>query len=354
MDIKINRTKKPRVKPADDSLLGFGKVFSDHIFLMEYEEDKGWYRPRIEPYHNLPINPASPVLHYGQQIFEGLKAYSSPTSDVLLFRFRDNAERMNKSAERMCMPAIDIDKQCKAIKTIVDIERDWVPKSSGTSLYLRPAMIADGSALGSHPAKRYIYFIICSPVGTYFKQGLSPIAIHVEDTDVRAVRGGVGYAKTGGNYAASFRASSLAAEEGYHQVLWLDGIERKYIEEAGAMNIMFMLEDTLCTPSLDGSILPGITRASILQLARDMGIKTEERKISIDEILEAGKTGKLRESFTTGTAAVVAPVGVIRYRGLRLEINMGNTGPTTKLLYDSLTRIQQGIALDPYRWVTKV
>ena len=354
MNIDIKRTTIPRVKPEDERKLGFGRVLSDHMFLMEYDEDRGWHDPRIEPYHSLSIDPASPGLHYGQQIFEGLKAYRSPNGEILLFRFRENAERLNRSAERMCMPGIDVDEQCEAMRTIVDVERDWVPNSRGTSLYLRPAMIADGSALGSHAAKRYIYFIICSPVGAYFKGGLTPIAIHVEDTNVRAVRGGVGFAKTGGNYAASFLIAEAASRKGYDQVLWLDGVERRYVEEVGAMNMMFVIGDSLCTPSLEGSILPGITRDSILQLARDTGLKTEERKISIDEVLEAAESGDLHEAFGAGTAAVVAPVGVLEYRGRRVEIGGGETGPIARKLYDTLTGIQQGIIADTHGWVTRV
>jgi branched-chain amino acid aminotransferase len=354
MNIEIMRTTNPRGKPEDENVLGFGKVFSDHMFLMEYDVGIGWHSPRIEPYRSLSIDPASPALHYGQQIFEGLKAYRSPENDILLFRFRENAKRLNQSAERMSMPTIDVEDQCTAIETIVRLEREWVPHSQGTSLYLRPAMIADGSALGSYAARRYLYFIICSPVGAYFRQGLSPIRIYVEDDDVRAVRGGVGCAKTGGNYAASFHAAARAEERGFDQVLWLDGVERQYVEEVGAMNMMFLIGDTICTPSLEGSILPGITRTSILQLAQDMGIRTEERRISIDGLIEAGRSRELKEAFGTGTAAVVAPVGEFEYRGQRVTINGGETGPVTKKLHETLTGIQQGLVADSHGWVTRV
>ena len=354
MDIDIVRTASPRAKPLDKDVLGFGRIFTDHMFMMEYDEGRGWHSPRIEPYRNLSIDPASPALHYGQQIFEGLKAYRSPQGEILLFRFRENAERLNRSADRMCMPIADVDAQCAAIETLVRLERDWVPQGSGRSLYLRPAMIADGSALGSHPARRYLYFIICSPVGAYFNKGLAPISIHVEDENVRAVRGGVGYAKTGGNYAASFKGAARAAERGFDQVLWLDGVERRYVEEVGAMNMMFLIGDVLCTPSLEGSILPGITRDSVLRLARDMGMRTEERRISIEELLAAGRSGELKEAFGTGTAAVVAPVGELGYKGQRMKIGGGETGPVAGKLYEALTAIQQGRADDPHDWVTRV
>lgn len=354
MNIEIKRTLKPKVKPEENSSLGFGKIFSDHMFLMDFDEEKGWHSARIEPYHNLSINPASPALHYGQQIFEGLKAYLSPLGEALLFRFRDNAERMNRSAERMCMPLIDVDEQCEAIKTIVGIERDWIPKGRGTSLYIRPAMIADGSVLGSHAAKRYIYFIICSPVGAYFNQDLSPIAIYVEDKDVRAAKGGVGFAKTGGNYAASFKASKCASKKGFDQVLWLDSVEREYVEEVGAMNMMFVIGNSLHTPSLEGSILPGITRDSILEIARQMGINAQERRISITEIMEAAESGELSEAFCTGTAAVVAPVGMLEYIGHRYEIGKGKAGPLSRKFYETITGIQQGLIPDKHGWVTRI
>ncbi len=354
MNIDIVRTENPRAKPDAENRLSFGRIFTDHMFLMEYDEGRGWHSPRIEPYHPFLLDPASPALHYGQQIFEGLKAYRSPQDEILLFRFRENAKRMNRSADRMCMPIADVDLQCEAIKAIVRLEREWVPHGKDTSLYLRPTMIADGSELGSHPARRYLYFIICSPVAAYFSKGLSPIRIYVESECVRAVRGGVGYAKTGGNYAAGFKSIARAKERGFDQVLWLDGVEHRYVEEIGAMNMMFLIGDTICTPSLEGSILPGITRASILQLAQDAGIRTEERRIPIDELFDAGQSGELREAFGTGTAAVIAPVGELEYRGQTITINRGEVGPVTKKLRDTLTEIQQGLVADPHDWVTRV
>ncbi len=354
MEIRINKTTAPKAKPQDESKLGFGKIFSDHMFIMEYTEGKGWHDARIQPYQRLSLDPSSTVLHYGQEIFEGLKAYRAKNGDVLLFRARDNAIRLNRSAERLCMPPIDPDFNYKAIATLVDVERDWVPHSEGTSLYIRPTMIANDEALGVHAAKNYIYYIICSPSGAYYPEGLAPVKIYVEDEYVRAVKGGMGFAKTGGNYAASIIAGEKAAQRGYTQVLWLDGVERKYIEEVGAMNMMFLIGDTLVTAALEGSILPGITRASVLTLAHEMGIKVEERKIPIDEIMELGENGGLTEALGTGTAAVVSPVGELTYRDKTIIINNGEIGPLTQKFYNTLTSIQWGNAPDTHGWVTRV
>lgn len=354
LNISITKTGNPKAKPQDESKLGFGAKFSDHMFIMDYDEGKGWHDARIVPYGPLTLDPASPVLHYGQEIFEGLKAYRNAAGDVLLFRPRENALRMNRSAERMCMPQIDPDLHVEAIKSIVDCERDWVPKSAGTSLYLRPTMIADGSELGVHAAKKYIYYIICSPSGAYYKNGLAPISIYVEDKYVRAVKGGTGFAKTGGNYASSLKAAEEAAAAGFDQVLWLDGTERKYIEEVGAMNMMFLIDGTLVTAALEGSILAGVTRMSILRLAADMGIKIEERQLSVSELMSAGESGALQEAFGTGTAAVVSPVGQLTYKGKTIKINNGQIGALTRKFYDTLTGIQTGAIEDRHGWVVKV
>lgn len=354
MNITVNKTTSPKAKPQDESKMGFGKTFSDHMFIMEYEAGKGWLNPRIQPYQKLAIDPASPVLHYAQEIFEGLKAYRAKSDDILLFRARDNARRLNQSAERMCMPQIDVDMNYEAMATLIDIERDWVPHSPGTTLYIRPTMIADGSELGVHAAHKYIYYIICSPSGAYYATGLAPIRIYVEDEYVRAVKGGTGYAKTGGNYASSLMAAEVAAKKGFDQVLWLDGAERKYIEEVGAMNMMFVIGDTLCTAALQGSILPGITRMSILTLAREMGMKVEERKISVAELMEAGESGDLKEAFGTGTAAVVSPVGELTYKDRSVVVNGGKIGTLTQKFYDTLTGIQLGEIEDTHGWVTRV
>ncbi len=354
MEFTISRTAAPKAKPQDETKLGFGKVFSDHMFIMEFEEGRGWHNARIQPYQSLQIDPASPVLHYGQEIFEGLKAYRSRKDEILLFRARDNARRLNKGAQRMCMPEIDVEDNYQAMAALVDLERDWVPHAPGATLYLRPTLIADGAALGVHRAERFLYFIICSPSGAYYPSGLAPIRIYVEDNYVRAVKGGTGNAKTGGNYAASIKAAEEAAARGYSQVLWLDGVERKYVEEVGAMNMMFLIGDTICTAPVEGSILDGITRKSILTLAGEMGFKVAERKIAISELVEAGESGELKEAFGVGTAAVVSPVGELHYKGKSVIVNDGRIGSVTQKLYDTLTGLQFGEIEDTHGWVTRV
>jgi branched-chain amino acid aminotransferase len=354
VNISFQKAATLKSKPADESALGFGAIFTDHMFIMEYEKGKGWFNPRIQPYQNLSLDPASVVLHYGQEIFEGLKAYRSAENDILLFRAKDNALRLNQSADRMCMPSIDPNETVEAIRAIVDLERDWVPRSSGTSLYLRPTMIASDATLGVHPSHKYLFYVICSPSGAYYPRGLAPVRIYVEDHYVRAVKGGTGYAKTGGNYAASLKAADLAAQKGCEQVLWLDGAEQKYVEEVGSMNMMFIIDGKLCTAALGGTILPGITRDSILTLAREMGLPTEERKIGIEELLQAAKTGALQEAFGSGTAAVVSPVGELVYKDERVVVGGGEIGSWTQKLYDTLTDIQWGRAKDTHGWMTKV
>lgn len=354
MEIKVFPTQQPKPKPADESKLGFGKLFTDHMFIMEHDEKQGWHNARIIPYQNLQLDPASPVLHYGQEIFEGLKAYRSSQGGVVLFRPLENARRMNRSAERLCMPAIDPDIQLAVIKKLVSLEQDWVPRAPGASLYLRPTMIGVGSALGVHPAPRYLYYIICSPSGAYYAGGMSPIRIHMEDKYVRAVKGGVGYAKTGGNYAASLKAAAEAQARGFDQVLWLDGREGKYVEEVGAMNMMFVIGDSVCTAPLEGSILPGVTRDSVLHLARVLGYPVEERRISVEELFAADRQGRLREAFGTGTAAVILPVGEMEYQGRRIVVNENKIGPVTQKLYDHLTGLQTGRIHDSFGWLESV
>ena len=352
MKISVTRTTSPKQKP-DQNKMGFGKVFTDHMFIMDYETGKGWHNPRVQPYQNISLDPASPVLHYAQEIFEGLKAYRASNNDILLFRAMDNARRLNESAERMCMPTIDPEFNYQAISALVDADRDWVPNSPAT-LYIRPTMIADGNALGVHAAHKYIYYVICSPSGAYYSTGLSPVRIFVEDEYVRAVKGGTGFIKTGANYAASLKAAERAEAKGFNQVLWLDGRENKYIEEVGSMNMMFLINDTLTTAPLEGSILSGITRRSVLALAAEMGVKVEERKLSIDELIAAGESGALKEAFGTGTAAVVSPVGELTYRDKTIVVNGGAIGKLTQKLYDTLTGIQFGDIPDTHGWVTRV
>ncbi len=354
MEIDIRKASVLKQKPEDEGSLGFGKIFTDHMFLMEYDVGRGWHDARIQPYGKLEIDPASPVLHYAQEIFEGLKAYRTKEGHVQLFRPQDNAVRLNKSASRMCMPEIDPAFNVEAMKALVDLERDWVPRSEGTSLYLRPTMVADGAELGVHASKRYLYYIICAASGRYYTKGFAPIRIFVEDAYVRAVRGGVGGAKTGGNYAASLRASEEAIKKGYSQVLWLDAVERKYVQEVGAMNMMFVIGDTVCTAPIDGSILDGITRRSVLQLVRDMGYKVEERPVSIDELYAAGEKGLLKEALGTGTAAIITPVSELCYKERCLIMNGGQIGPLTQKVYDTLTGIQRGDISDPYGWTVRV
>ena len=308
LDIKIEKTPCPKEKP-DSATLGFGKKFSDHMFIMEYKEGEGWKNPRIVPFGNISLNPASTVFHYGAEIFEGMKAYRTPEGKIQLFRPYENAKRMNNSAERICLPEIPEEDFVQALEALVKIDADWVPHEPETSLYLRPFTIANDPFLGVHPATEAIFMIIASPVGSYYAEGLNPVSIMIETEDVRAVRGGTGYAKCGGNYGASLRAGKRAEEKGYSQVLWLDGVERKYIEEVGAMNVMFMVGDEIVTPALTGSILPGITRKSCIELLRSRGYKVTERQFSLEELKEACANGTLKEAWGCGTAAVVSPIG---------------------------------------------
>ncbi len=354
LEIKLVKTTTPKQKPADEASLGFGKFFTDHMFIAEYSVGKGWHDARIVPYGPLSIDPASPVLHYGQEIFEGLKAYRRKDGGIQLFRPMENALRMNRSAERICMPPLDPEFQVKAMKMLIQLEEDWIPSSEGTSLYLRPMMIADGAELGVHPAKHFLYVIICSPSGAYYKNGMQPLRIHIEDYYVRAVKGGIGSAKTGGNYAASLKATFDAAEKGFDQVLWLDGRENKYVEEVGAMNMMFVIDGKIVTAPLEGSILAGVTRKSILQLAQDKGYQTEERRISVQELFDAYERGGLTEAFGTGTAAVISPVGEMEYQGKSMVLNDHKIGNISQEMYDTLVGIQRGDLPDIYGWTVKL
>lgn len=354
LEIKLVKTTTPKQKPADEASLGFGKFFTDHMFIAEYSVGKGWHDARIVPYGPLSIDPASPVLHYGQEIFEGLKAYRRKDGGIQLFRPMENALRMNRSAERICMPPLDPEFQVKAMKMLIQLEEDWIPSSEGTSLYLRPMMIADGAELGVHPAKHFLYVIICSPSGAYYKNGMQPLRIHIEDHYVRAVKGGIGSAKTGGNYAASLKATFDAAEKGFDQVLWLDGRENKYVEEVGAMNMMFVIDGKIVTAPLEGSILAGVTRKSILQLAQDKGYQTEERRISVQELFDAYERGGLTEAFGTGTAAVISPVGEMEYQGKSMVLNDHKIGNISQEMYDTLVGIQRGDLPDTYGWTVEL
>jgi branched-chain amino acid aminotransferase len=354
-EIKIIKTENPKAKPTDESTLGFGKTFSDHMFMIEYDEGQGWHDARIVPYGPIPLYPAAPVLHYAQEIFEGLKAYRRTDGNgIQLFRPEENAKRMNNSAERMCMPTLDVDYQVAAMKALVKVEEEWVPHRPGTSLYLRPTMIATGNELGVHPSKHYLYYIICAPSGAYYKNGMAPVRIRIEDRYVRAVRGGIGACKTGGNYAASLKAGAEAAKDGFDQVLWLDGRENRYVQEVGAMNMMFVIDGKLMTAPIEDCILPGITRKSIMQLAADKGMIVEERPIDIAEIFEAYENGTLTEAFGTGTAAVISPVGEMCYKDRSMKLSGGKIGPVAQAMYDTLVGIQTGAVEDPYNWTTPV
>lgn len=349
-NIPIEYTKARNQKPADESKLGFGKLFTDHMLVMDYNPEQGWHGLRVEPYANFSMSPACAVYHYGQAIFEGLKCYRGEGGTLRLFRPRDNFVRMNTSAERMSIPQIDPDVCLEGLGTLLDVEREWAPQADGTALYVRPTIIATDDALGVHASSTYRFFIILSPSGAYYASGLSPIGIYVEDALVRAVRGGIGFAKAAANYAASLYASVTAQEKGYEQVLWLDGVERKYVEEVGSMNIMFVFGNKIVTPMLSGSILPGITRASVMRIAQDMGCTVEERRILIDEIFEGAKNGTLTEAFGTGTAAVVSPIGTLCWKDEIVQVGSGGIGSVTQKLYDTLTGIQRGTLPDPYGW----
>ena len=354
MKIEIKKTLKLKQKHTDESKLGFGSIFTDHMFIMEYDESSGWRNAKVEEFHDISISPAANVFHYGQEVFEGLKAYRTSDGAICLFRPEMNAKRANNSLLRLCMPRIDEDDFIDAIKSLVNTDKEWVPKSEGTSLYIRPFIIALDPNLSVNPSKKYYFIIIASPSGAYYVHGINPVSIWVEDDYVRAVRGGVGFAKTAGNYAASLIGQNKAHEKGCEQTLWLDGIEKKYIEEVGSMNIFFKIDNKIITPMLNGSILPGITRDSIITLCKEFGYEVEERKISLDEVLEAGNNGKLEEVFGTGTAAVVSPVGELINKEQKLIINNGEIGNLSLKLYETLTGIQYGKLEDKYNWRVKV
>ena len=352
LDIRITRTDSPKEKPQGK--LGFGKIFTDHMFIMNYEDGKGWFDPRIEPFHNLELSPASMVFHYAQEMFEGLKAYKGVDGKNYVFRPDMNAKRAVVTNQRLCIPEIPVEDFVQAIKTAVAVDADWIPTDPGTSLYIRPFIIATDDFLGVAPSHTYMFMIIMSPSGAYYESGLEPVGIWIEDDYVRAVRGGMGFAKTGGNYAASLIAQDKAHNDGYSQVLWLDGVERKYIEEVGSMNIFFKIDGKIVTPMLNGSILPGITRDSVIRICKDWGYEVEERKISADELIEAQKAGKLEEVFGTGTAAVISPVGKLRYMDEVMTIGDGTTGELSHRLYDTVTGIQLGRLEDKYGWRVEV
>ena len=348
-DIKIEKTTHKKTKPQPSDML-FGKNFTDHMFIMDYSKEKGWHNPKIIPYGNISLPPSAMVFHYGQELFEGLKAYRTESGKVQLFRPEKNVARMNWTCDRLCIPQIDPEFALTAIKEIVRFDEDWVPYEPDYSLYIRPFIFATDPYIGVKPSSTYKFIIILSPVGSYYPEGIDPVKIYVENEYVRAVKGGLGFAKAGANYAASLKAQDKAKDIGYTQVLWLDGVERKYIDEVGTMNVVFVVDNKILTPSLDGSILPGVTRDSVLHLLRDWGYTVDERKLALSEIIEANKNGKLNEAFGTGTAAVISPIGELNNNGDKIIINNNKIGPIAQKLYDTITGIQWGKIKDNYGW----
>lgn len=354
LNIKIEKTAAPKAKP-DSSKLGFGKIFTDHMFIMQYSVEKGWHDAKIVPYGGITLEPSAMVFHYAQELFEGMKAYRTANDTIQLFRPDKNIERMNNTCDRLCVPRIDPADALQAIKALVNVDRDWVPYADGTSLYIRPFIIATDPFLGVHPSHTYMFIIILSPVGSYYAAGLNPVKIYVEREYVRCVKGGTGIAKAGGNYAASLIGQKRAEDMGYAQVLWLDGVHRKYIDEVGAMNVFFVIDGTVVTPDLtDGNILPGVTRRSCIEMLQSWGIPVEERKVSIDEVVEAYKNGKLDEAFGTGTAAVISPIGELFDNGEKMIINNNQIGAISQKLYDAITGIQWGKTPDTMGWTEAV
>jgi branched-chain amino acid aminotransferase len=354
MEIKVNLATKLKEKPTDESKLAFGRVFTDHMLLIDYDINRGGHNTRIEAYGYLRLDPAAACLHYGQEIFEGLKAYYGKDGGIYLFRAVDNFKRLNYSARRVCMPELDIDLAMEALKKLILVDREWIPKSRGTSLYIRPTMIATEAFLSVHPASNYLFYIIIGPVGSYYREGLNPVKIYVEDKYVRAAAGGTGDTKTAGNYANSLLAAEEAKKKGFTQVLWLDGCEKRWVEEVGTMNMFFVIDDEIITAPLTGSILGGITRDSVIRIVRHWGLNMKERLVSIDEVVAAATSGRLREAFGTGTAAVISPVGHITYKDKDYVIAGGKMGELSQKLYDEIVAIQYAEKPDPYAWREKI
>ncbi|MDF2655090.1 MAG: branched-chain amino acid aminotransferase [Bacillota bacterium] len=352
-DFKVTKTLTPKQKPDPDTL-EFGKVFSDHMFVMNYTEGKGWHDGRIVPYAPITLEPAAAVLHYAQEMFEGLKAYKTKEGKILLFRPDMNAKRTTSTNDRICIPALDEELFVEAIKAVVRVDADWVPEKEGTSLYIRPFIIATEPFLGVRSAKEYLFMVILSPVGPYYKGGLAPTKIFVEDEYVRAAHGGTGYSKIGGNYVAGLKSQEKAHDRGYSQVLWLDGAERKYVEEIGTSNAFFVIDGEVITAPLEGTILPGITRDSVIHLLKDWGIEVSERRLTIDEVYQAYDSGKLSEVFASGTAAVISPVGELCWKERKILINDGEIGELSQKLYDVLSGIQLGNVEDKFGWTVEV
>ncbi len=353
MDIKFTPAKTLKEKP-DPNTLGFGKYVTDYMFVMDYDAENGWHDAQIIPYDDFTMDPRCVTIHYGMETFEGLKAYRADDGRILLFRPEMNARRMQNSNDRMCLAKVPEDMFIEAVEDLVRLEKDWVPTLPETSLYIRPVTYATESAIGVHPSDTFRFFIILSPVGCYYPEGVSPVRIYVEDEYVRAVIGGTGYCKCGGNYAASLKAQEKAEKLGYTQVLWLDGVNREYVEEVGTMNVMFKIDGKIVTPPLEGSVLPGVTRDSVIHILKDWGYTVEERRLSIHELMDAARSGSLEEAWGTGTAAVISPIGELNYKGDIVTVSGFKTGELTQKLYDYLTGIQWGRIPDPYGWVREV
>ena len=353
MEIKITKTTHPGTLPPSDKL-GFGTVFTDHMFLMDYNDEKGWHDARIVPFGPISLSPAACVLHYGAEVFEGLKAYRRQDGDVQLFRPWENVARLNRSCDRLGLPQVDPDDALEAIKAVVKVDEAWVPKDPGTSLYIRPFLYGTDPTLSLHGVHEATLAIILSPSGSYFSDGLKPVPIMVETEDVRAVRGGTGEAKCGGNYGAANRAGDRAMEKGFSQVLWLDGVERKYVEEGGGMKVMFKIAGKVVTPMLTGSILRGVTRKSCIELLKSWGVTVEERLISVEELFDAAANGTLEEAWCVGTAAVISPIGELSWGDRDYAVNNKQIGEMSQKLYDELTGIQWGTRPDPFGWTCKI
>lgn len=353
MEIKYIERAQLKEKP-DQKNLGFGAYMTDYMFVMDWDREQGWHDARIEPHEPISLMPACVTLHYAQETFEGMKAYRTKEGKIQLFRPEMNARRMIRSNERLCMPAFPEEMFIEAVRELVRVEADWVPSEPETSLYIRPFMFATEASLGVHMANAYKFIVICCPVGAYYKEGVNPVRILVEDEYVRAVKGGTGFTKCGGNYAASIAGQVKAEKMGCSQVLWLDGVNRKYVEEVGTMNIMFKIDNEIYTAPIEGTVLPGVTRDSIIHILRDWGYKVNETHLSIDDLMKAGHEGRLEEAFGTGTAAVISPVGEFIYRDDKVEVNGFKTGELTQKLYNYLTGIQWGTEEDKYGWIVEV
>ncbi len=351
-EIPILKSDARKIKPASNTL-GFGQYFTDHLFQLKYSQELNWHNPEILPYQNFQIDPGASVLHYGQALFEGMKAFKQKNGDVVLFRPHYNCQRLQAGAERLCMEAPPIEMMMSGIRKLVDLDRDWIPDERGCSLYIRPTLIGTEAFLGVRPSREYLFYVILSPVSSYYKEGLNPISIWVEEKYIRAAPGGLGATKAGANYAASLLAATEARKQGYAQVLWLD-VTHTYVEEVGTMNVFFSIDDEIITPSLDGTILAGGVRNSAIELLRSWGLKISERKLSIQEVMQASGEGRLKEAFGTGTAAVISPIGELHYQGKKWILNDKKIGPLAQKLYDQITAIQYGETPDRFDWLEKV